>query len=132
MKRKSRPSLIISAFAAWFVLAAAGAGFVVAAATIPAAAQSAAAKATVDSAKERGLVGEQGDGLLGFVMPSGDAALTAAVNEINAGRSQAYREAAARSGVTPEAAGQATAQQLLMRLPAGQYFKPLDGNWTRK
>jgi uncharacterized protein YdbL (DUF1318 family) len=54
------------------------------------------------------------------------------VAEINAGRAQAYREAAARTGVTPEAAGQATAQQLFMRLAAGQYFKPIDGSWTRK
>ena len=98
----------------------------------PAAAQSADAKAAVDAAKARGVVGEQGDGLLGFVMPVNDPALTAAVAEINAGRSQAYREAAARTGVTPEAAAQATAQQLFMRLPAGQYFKPLDGNWMRK
>jgi len=98
----------------------------------PALAQSAQAKALVDSAKARGAVGEQGDGFLGFVTPANDPALGAAVNEINAGRAQAYREAAARTGVTPEAAGQATAQQLLMRLPAGQYFKPMDGNWTRK
>jgi hypothetical protein len=98
----------------------------------PALAQSAQAKAMVDSAKARGAVGEQGDGLLGFVTPSNDPALTAAVNEINAGRAQAYREAAARTQVTPEAAAQATAQQLFARLPTGQYFKPLDGNWTRK
>ena len=98
----------------------------------PAAAQSADAKAAVDAAKARGVVGEQGDGLLGFVMPANDPALSAAVAEINAGRAQAYREAAARTGVTPEAAAQATAQQLFMRLPAGQYFKPLDGNWMRK
>ena len=95
-------------------------------------AQTAQAKELVDGAKARGAVGEQGDGLLGFVTPSNDAALTAAVNEINAGRAQAYREAAARTQVTPDAAAQATAQQLFMRLPAGQYFKPLDGNWTRK
>jgi uncharacterized protein YdbL (DUF1318 family) len=45
---------------------------------------------------------------------------------------QVYRDTAMRTGVTVEAAGQATAQQLFMRLPAGQYFKPLNGDWTRK
>jgi hypothetical protein len=104
----------------------------VAAVSAPAAyAQSAAAKAQVDAAKARGAVGEQADGYLGLVA-GGDPALQAAVREINAGRAQAYREIAARTGVTPEAAGQATAQQLRDRLPAGQYFKPLNGGWTRK
>ena len=98
----------------------------------PVLAQSAAAKAAVDQAKARGAVGEQGDGYLGFVAASTDPMLAAAVAEINAGRMQVYRETAMRTGVTPEAAGQATAQQLFARLPAGQYFKPIDGNWVRK
>ena len=96
------------------------------------AADVAAAKAVVDSAKARGEVGEQGDGFLGFVRESGDAAVRAAVAEINSGRADAYREAAARTGVTVAAAGQATAQQLFSRVPAGQYIKPLAGGWTRK
>jgi uncharacterized protein YdbL (DUF1318 family) len=108
-------------------------GLVVATSVVtPALAQSAAAKTAVDNAKAQGLVGEQGDGFLGFVAASTDPALAAAVAEINAGRMQVYRETAMRTGVTPEAAGQATAQQLFARLPGGQYFKPLDGNWVRK
>lgn len=95
-------------------------------------AQTAAAKAAVDAAKAQGVVGEQGDGFLGFVSGGGDAALQAAVREINAGRAAAYRDIAAKTGVTPEAAGQATAQQLRDKLPAGQFFKPLNGGWTRK
>jgi uncharacterized protein YdbL (DUF1318 family) len=98
----------------------------------PAAAQTAAEKAAVDAAKARGLVGEQGDGYLGFVTPSTDPMLAAAVAAINAGRMQVYRETAMRTGVTVDAAGQATAQQLFMRLPPGQFFKPLMGDWTRK
>jgi uncharacterized protein YdbL (DUF1318 family) len=101
------------------------------AAAAPVFAQSAATKAAVDTAKTNGLVGEQGDGFLGIVR-GGDAALSAAVAEINAGRAAVYRETAAKTGVTPEAAGQATAVQLLARVPAGQYYKPLDGAWTRK
>lgn len=96
------------------------------------AADAAAAKATVDAAKARGEVGEQGDGYLGFVRDSTDVALRAAVAEINAGRAEVYREAATRTGVTAVAAGQATAQQLFARIPPGQFYKPLDGGWTRK
>jgi uncharacterized protein YdbL (DUF1318 family) len=98
---------------------------------LPVLAQSAAAKAAVDAGKSSGTVGEQADGYLGVVSGS-DAALRAAVAEINTGRAAAYKDIAAKSGVTPEAAGQATAKQLYARLAPGQYWKPLDGGWTKK
>lgn len=94
-------------------------------------AQSAAAKAAVDAGKAAGTVGEQADGYLGIVS-GGDAALRAAVAEINTGRAAAYKDIAAKTGATPEAAGQATAKQLYSRLAPGQYWKPLDGGWLKK
>ena len=131
-RRGSTPvSALSSALAGWLFLIA-GAAALLPATIIPVSAQSDAAKALVDGAKARGSVGEQGDGFLGFVMAAADPALAAAVAEINAGRAQVYRDTAARTGVTADAAGQATAQQLFARLPAGQYFKPLTGNWVRK
>ena len=39
---------------------------------------------------------------------------------------------AAKTGVTVEAAGQATARQLYDRIPTGQWYKPLGGSWTKK
>ncbi|MBV9994234.1 MAG: YdbL family protein [Caulobacteraceae bacterium] len=90
------------------------------------------AKAAVDAAKAQGVVGEQGDGYLGFVGGATDASVKAAVDEINAGRSKAYQDIAARTGVTPAAAGEATALQLAARLPSGYYFRPLGGSWTKK
>jgi len=122
-----RKSALAGAFAA-----ALGCAALALVAPMPAAAQTAAEKAAVDGAKARGQVGEQGDGYLGFVMPSTDPGLAAAVAAINAGRMQVYRDTAMRTGVTVDAAGQATAQQLFTRLPPGQYFKPLNGDWTRK
>jgi len=109
-----------------------GLGTVAVMSAAPAMAQSAAEKAAVDAAKAKGDVGEQGDGYLGFVKPSTDQALAAAVAAINAGRMAVYRDTAMKTGVSLEAAGQATAQQLFARLPPGQYFKPLNGDWTRK
>jgi uncharacterized protein YdbL (DUF1318 family) len=114
------------------VLLSMGVGSIVALNSSPGMAQTAAEKAAVDSAKARGVVGEQGDGYLGFVTPSTDPMLAAVVAAINAGRMQVYRETAMRTGVTVEAAGQATAQQLFARLTPGQFFKPLNGDWTRK
>ncbi len=89
-------------------------------------------KATVDAAKASGSVGEQGDGFLGLVRGSADAATTAAVAAINAARAEVYRQTAAKSGVTVDAAGQATGALLIAKVPSGQYCKPLGGDWTRK
>jgi uncharacterized protein YdbL (DUF1318 family) len=100
--------------------------------TQPAFADLASDKAKVDAAKAAGTVGEQGDGYLGYVSGSADAATTAAVTAINAGRANVYRQTAAKSGVTPEAAGQATGTQLLAKVPSGQFYKPLGGSWTKK
>jgi hypothetical protein len=100
-------------------------------APLPAFAQS-AAKATVDAAKAAGTVGEQSDGFLGLVNGSVGADMKAAVDEINAGRAAVYRDTATKTGVSVEAAGEATANKLIARVPPGQYYKPAGGGWVRK
>src|SRR5438128_1469261 len=101
--------------------------------SVPAlAADAAAAKAVVDAAKARGEVGVPGERYLGLESGPPPAAARAAVMKINAGRAEADRDTAAKTGLSAEAAGQATARQLVARIPSGQYFKPLDGGWTRK
>jgi uncharacterized protein YdbL (DUF1318 family) len=107
------------------------------AATVPAApvfaqVPSAADKTIVDGAKAKGDVGEQSDGYLGFVHGAPDAAVGSAVGKINAGRAAAYRDIAAKNGVSPEAAGAAAAQQLIARVPAGQYYQDTDGRWVKR
>ena len=67
-----------------FVVAAAIAALGVAAGA--AFAQTSQQKALIDAAKAQGVVGEQADGFLGFVKPSSDTAVKAAVEEINQGR----------------------------------------------
>lgn len=98
----------------------------------PLMAQTAAESATVAAAKAEGLVGEQADGFLGLVSGAAPPAIRSAMEDINAGRAAAYRDIAAKTGVTVQAAGEATARQLLSRLPGGQYYKPLGGSWTQK
>ncbi len=98
----------------------------------PAFADLAGDKMAVDAAKVAGTVGEQADGYLGFVKGSADPATTAAVSAINAARRDVYSQTAAKSGVTPEAAGQATGSLLIAKLPPGEFYKPLDGAWTKK
>lgn len=98
----------------------------------PAFADLAADKTAIDAAKAAGTVGEQADGYLGFVSGSGDAAVSAAVKDINDGRAGVYAQTAAKSGTTRDAAGQATGAQLIAKTPAGQYIKPMGGAWTKK
>ena len=99
----------------------------------PAVAQSANTKSVVDAAKTAGVVGEQADGFLGFVKPTADTALKAAVAEINAGRAQLYREAAAKNGVSVEVAGASAFTNVVQaKLRPGDYYKPNGGGWLRK
>jgi uncharacterized protein YdbL (DUF1318 family) len=103
------------------------------AAPVAAVAQSAEAKAAVDAGKSAGIVGEQADGYLGFVAGGGDPALRSAVAEINAGRAQVYREAAAKTGATPAAAGAAAFVNAIQpRIKPGQFYKPAGGGWAKK
>ena len=98
----------------------------------PAFADLASDKAAVDAAKVAGTVGEQADGYLGYVKGSADGGTKAAVTAINAARADVYSQTAAKSGVTRDAAGQATGALLIGKLPAGEYYKSLGGGWTKK
>lgn len=116
--------------------AAALAGSVVAVSAVviaPAYADIAASKALVDAAKSKGVVGEGNTGYLAFVSGGGDAATKAAVDEINAGRRSVYGQAAAKNGVSAEAAGiSAYANVIVPKLKAGEYYQNASGAWVKK
>ena len=102
-------------------------------AVTPAAAYAMDSKAAVDAAKAQGIVGEQADGFLGFVKPSSDPALKAAVDDINQGRAALYRQAAAKNGVSVEAAGASAYTQVVQaKLKPGEFYRPAGGGWVRK
>ena len=99
----------------------------------PASASVAASKTLVDAAKAKGIVGEQSDGFLSFVHGGGDAALQAAVDEINDGRREVYGQAAAKNGVSIEAAaGSAYTNIILPKVQPGEYYQDANGAWVRK
>lgn len=109
------------------------AGLVMGAVVIaPAFADIASSKALVDAAKAKGIVGEQSNGYLGFVT-SGDTALKAAVDEINAGRRDVFAQAAAKNGVSVEVAGQAAfSASIQPRVKSGEYYQDASGGWVKK
>jgi uncharacterized protein YdbL (DUF1318 family) len=96
------------------------------------AADLAAAKVVVDQAKAQGTLGEQSDGYLGLVTGSAPPDVVAAMQAINAGRSEAYAQTSQKTGVTPQAAGEATALQLFDKVPAGQFIRPAGSGWVKK
>ncbi|MDI7776225.1 YdbL family protein [Asticcacaulis sp. EMRT-3] len=101
--------------------------------TAPAYADIATAKALVDAAKATGTVGEMSTGYLGFVKDSGSNALKVAVDEINAGRKQVYAEAAAKNGVSAQAAAiSAYTNVIVPRLKSGEFYQNAAGNWVQK
>ena len=100
---------------------------------MPASADIASSKAAVDAAKAQGIVGEANTGFLAFVSGSGDASLKAAVDEINAGRRDVYGQAAAKNGVSIEAAaGSAYTNIILPKVQPGEYYQDANGAWVRK
>lgn len=100
---------------------------------MPASADIASSKAAVDAAKAQGVVGEANTGFLAFVSGSGNASLKAAVDEINAGRRDVYGQAAAKNGVSIEAAaGSAYTNIILPKVTAGEYYQDATGAWVRK
>jgi hypothetical protein len=86
----------------------------------------------VAAAKAAGQVGEMADGFVGLVSPSVPPDVKGAVDEVNAGRAQVYKDTAAKSGVSEQAAGEAAGRTLYSRLPPGGWYKPLGGSWTKK
>lgn len=114
-----------------FVVAAAVAALGVAAGT--AIAQTSAQKSMVDAAKAQGTVGEQADGYLGFPVAASDAALTQAVQVINAGRREAYARSAQAAGATTELAGARAFETIVMpRISAGQWYRNALGQWVQR
>ncbi len=87
---------------------------------------------TVNDAKVEGLLGEQGDGYLGAVRGDPDAAIMGAAAEINMLRRNDYRKAAAGAGSSEQAEAEKAGRRNIDALPAGQFYKPAGGGWTRK
>ena len=96
-------------------------------------AQTGSAKATVDSAKDRGEVGEQIDGYFSIVDgASPSAAVRNAMTEINIARKAIYTEVANKSGQPASVVAQLTGEKQIKKATSGQYVKDATGVWKRK
>jgi uncharacterized protein YdbL (DUF1318 family) len=90
----------------------------------------ASAQDAVEAAKERGEVGERFDGYLGS--RSKDAAINAAVAEVNARRRTLYASYASQRGNATEWAGRFLACQNVRRITPGHWYQDESNVWRRR
>lgn len=92
-----------------------------------------ASKAIVDEAKAKGIIGEGNNGYLALVVRSADASVIAAMNEINDGRKNVFAEAAAKNGVSIDAAGAAAFTKIILpKVKSGEFYQDINGAWVKK
>ena len=86
----------------------------------------------IEAAKDRGTVGEQIDGYLGFPAGSVDPATRRKVEEINTKRRQLYEQLAGDTGQSVVDVAKVTGLKQLERADPGEYVKDATGAWKRK
>jgi uncharacterized protein YdbL (DUF1318 family) len=90
------------------------------------------AQASLETAKQSGLIGERPDGLVGFVTGTVPAEVRALVEQVNAQRLQRYSQVARTNGASVDSVQAVAGRQLIDRSPAGQYVLLDSGKWVRK
>jgi uncharacterized protein len=92
-----------------------------------------AADPVIEQAKAQGVIGEMATGYLGIV-DSGKASadLKRRVDEVNAGRLQAYTEIAGKQGQSVQVVGTLMAEKQFARAQPGELLKPADEGWIKK
>ena len=93
-----------------------------------------AADPVIEQAKAQGVIGEMYTGYLAVVDASkATPDLKRRVDEVNAGRLQAYTEIASKQGQTVQVVGTLMAQKQAERAQAGELIKPSASDpWTKK
>lgn len=121
------------------VLAAFGAGFIAVSGTYlttrgfsPEAAAQSSAKATVDSAIDRGLIGETAGGYLALVSGSASQDVVNAMNEINIGRKSLYTRLAREQNVAVEVVAALTGEKQIAKAAPGSKYMNSGGQWVTK
>ena len=85
----------------------------------------------LDSAKQMGLVGEQGTGYLGLVA-TGNNEAAALVVEINLQRKQKYQEIATKQNTALVNIEKIAGEKLVQKAAAnGEYYLDASGHWAR-
>lgn len=86
----------------------------------------------LQTAKQRGLVGEQPGGYIGIVKPDSNAEVSGMVRDINAKRKNLYQSIANRNKVDLIVVEKMAGKKAINKTPVGQYYKTTAGKWVVK
>lgn len=87
---------------------------------------------TLQEAKSQGLVGEQRDGYVGFVVNNVPAEVSELVRQVNEERRQRYQQIAQENGITVDQVRALAYQQAVDATQSGHYLQNASGAWARK
>ncbi len=87
---------------------------------------------TLQEAKQQGLVGEQRDGYVGFVVNSIPADVRALVEQVNGERRNRYQQIAQQNGITVQQVAAVAAERAAEATQSGHYIQNANGQWVRK
>lgn len=87
---------------------------------------------SLDTAKARGLVGEQPSGYLGIVAASPEEEVRALVTRINAERRKAYAAIADKNGTALSVVEQISGKKAIESTEPGNFVLSPSGKWVRK
>jgi uncharacterized protein YdbL (DUF1318 family) len=84
----------------------------------------------LQTAREKGVVGEKLDGYITVVNPAsgGDSLVT----EVNARRKQEYQRISKENGKPVEIVAKLAAETIIQKLPVGSLYQSPSGNWEQK
>lgn len=87
---------------------------------------------TLQEAKGQGLVGEQRDGYVGFVVSNVPAEVAELVRQVNDERRQRYQQIAQENGISVDQVRALAYQQAVDATQPGHYLQNASGAWVRK
>jgi len=87
---------------------------------------------TLQEAKGQGLVGEQRDGYVGFVVSNVPAEVTELVGQVNAERRQRYQQIAQQNSISIDQVQALAYQQAAEATQSGHFLQNAAGDWVRK
>jgi len=88
--------------------------------------------ATISTAKQAGMIGEQPNGYLGLVVASPPADVRSLVVDINNKRKVHYQRIARQNGVSLASIETLAGKKAIKKTPAGQFIRLASGQWKRK
>lgn len=87
---------------------------------------------TLQEAKSQGLVGEQRDGYVGFVVSDVPVDVRALVRDINSRRRVLYQEIAEENGIRLEQVAALAYEEAVEETRSGHYVQNASGAWQKK